>query len=523
MISYTSFSFFILYFGITFVVYSLVPQKAKWTVLLAGSYVFYFISGKGYILQLLASTFIIWAIGLWLQKLNDTLKTKRKGLNRDEKKVLKKRYTLYKQLVLAAGVLSTLGILLTCKYSNFFISTANSLFGSDFSEVKFIQPLGISFYTLQAVSYITDVHRGKFEAQRNPFRVALYLSFMLTVVEGPVARYDQLGVQLQQGAKTNAHNIVSGAERVLWGLFKKVVIADRAAMLVSAVFDNSDGIGGLPVAVAILFYTIQLYFEFSGIMDVMSGLGEMMGIILPENFNRPFFAKTINEFWQRWHISLGSWLRDYIFYPISLSKPFMSLSKSARKKFNPYYANLIPTAVALFFVWFSNGFWHGSGWKYIVYGLYYYLLMMFGLFLEPLFRKICSSLKIDRKSKFFGVFQTVRTFVVVYFGMLIFRAESLNQAADMFKAIFTKGAESFSFTSTLVGLDAKDYAVVSVGVLIVLAVEILGEKGINIRERIARLPYAVKFVLFMLAAFAVIVFGAYGDGYGVVDLIYANF
>ena len=156
---------------------------------------------------------------------------------------------------------------------------------------------------------------------------------------------------------------------LLWGLFKKVVIADRAAEFVNNVFDCEGYYTGVVVAFAILFYTLQLYCEFSGIMDVMCGLGETMGIKMPENFERPFFAKTINEFWQRWHISLGSWLRDYIFYPISLSKPFMKATKSARKRFNPYYANLIPTSVALFFVWFSNGFWHGSGWKYIVYGL----------------------------------------------------------------------------------------------------------------------------------------------------------
>lgn len=523
MISYTSFSFFLLYFGITFVIYSLVPQKAKWVVALCGSYVFYFISGKGHILQIIASTLIIWGIGLWLQKLNDTQKAKKKGLSRDEKKALKKRYNKYKQAVLALGVIGTMGILMVSKYSNFFIDTTNALFSTDIKNVKFIQPLGISFYTLQAVSYITDIHRGKYKAEKNPFRVALYLSFILTIVEGPVARYDQLGVQLQQGGRLEPRNIVSGAQRVLWGLFKKIVVADRAAMLVAAVFDNGDGVTGFPVVMAILFYTLQLYLEFSGIIDVMCGLGEMMGITMPENFNRPFFAKTINEFWQRWHITLGSWLRDYIFYPISLSKPFMSLSKSARKKFDAYYSNLIPTAVALFFVWFGNGFWHGSGWKYITYGLYYYVLMMLGLFLEPLFRKICSSLKIDRKSTPFQVFQVIRTFIIVNLGMLIFRADSLTRAKDMLKAIFTAGGKPFSFTSTIVGLSYKDYAVIAVGTAIVLGVSIAQEKGVNIRERIARLPYAAKFVLFMLAAFAVIIFGAYGEGYGVVDLIYANF
>lgn len=525
MISYTSFAFFILFFGITYLIYCIIPQKAKWCVLLIGSYLFYFISAKGHIIPLTASTVIVWLIGILLQRLNDNFKAKKKGVSRDERKKLKKKYTCLKQGVLAVGVLSALGILLVCKYSDFFIDTANVLFKSDFENINVIQPLGISFYTLQAISYITDIHRGKYPAEKNPFRVSLYLSFMLTIVEGPVARYDQLGTQLNECKKFSTHNFVYGAQRVVWGLFKKVVIADRAAEFVNAVFNNSADYSGLAVIFAVLFYTLQLYLEFSGVMDVVCGLGEMMGINLPENFNRPFFAKTINEFWQRWHITLGGWLRDYIFYPISLSKPFMSLSKSARKKFNPYYANLIPTAAALFFVWFANGFWHGSGWKYIVYGLYYYVLMMIGMFLEPLSRKIFSSLKISRDSKFFHLFQIIRTFIIVNIGMLIFRADSLKQAFSMLVSMFT----NLSIKSVMpgqkngFGLDIKDYIILIVGTLIVFTVSLIQEKGIDIRQKISKLPYIVKFLIYMIMIFAVIIFGAYGEGYGVVDLIYANF
>lgn len=525
MISYTSFAFFILYFGITYLVYFVVAQRAKWCVLLIGSYLFYFVSAKGHIIPLIAATLVVWATGLWLQRLNDDFKAKKKGISRDERKKLKKKYTSLKQCVLALGVISSLGILLVCKYSNFFIDTTNAIFKSDIENLSIIQPLGISFYTLQAISYITDVHRGKYPAEKNPFRISLYLSFMLTVVEGPVARYDQLGNQLKECKKISTHDFVYGAQRVVWGLFKKVVIADRAAEFVNAVFDNSANYNGLAVAFAVLFYTLQLYCEFSGVMDVVCGFGEMLGMHLPENFNRPFFAKTINEFWQRWHITLGGWLRDYIFYPISLSKPFMSLSKSARKKFNPYYANLIPTAAALFFVWFSNGFWHGSGWKYVVYGLYYYVLMMTGLFLEPLFRKICAAMKINRESKPFRLFQIIRTFIVVNIGMLIFRAADLKQAWSMLVSVFS----DLSIKSVMpgqkngFGLDIKDYVIILAGVIIVFAVSLMQEKGIDVRLKISKLPYIVKFLIFMIMIFTVIIFGAYGEGYGVVDLIYANF
>lgn len=523
--SYTSFAFFILYFGITYIIYSLMPQKAKWCVLFVGSYIFYFVATKGHVAAIIIATVLVWGSGLIIQKLNADFKQKRKETEKAQRKKLKAKYKRYKLAVLNIGIIATLAILLVCKYSNFFILSTNSIFGTDFDKVHFIQPMGISFYTLQAVSYLTDVYRGKYDACKNPLRVSLYLSFMLTVVEGPVARWDQFGVQLKDCKKFNPSDLVYGAQRVVWGLFKKIVIADRAAGFVNAVFDSHDKYGGLVVVCGIIFYTIQLYFEFSGVMDVVCGMGEMMGLKLPENFSRPFFAKSINEFWQRWHITLGGWLRDYIFYPISLSKPFMNLTKSARKKFNPYYANLIPTSVALFFVWFTNGFWHGAGWKYIVYGLYYYVLMMFGLFLEPVFRKVCDKLKIDRKSKPYGIFQIIRTAFIVNIGMLIFRADTLEQAVSMFTSIFTKMPSSCvnPGASQGFGLDVFDYIIVAVGVLIVFAVSLMTEKGIDVRARIAKLPFAVKFIGFMAAIFIVIIFGAYGDGYGVVDLIYANF
>lgn len=523
--TYTSFVFFIVYFGITYLLYTVFPLKAKWCVLLGGSAVFYLVAAKGHVECIILSALLIWAAGMFIQKLNDRFKEKKKGIGKEERKKLKNKYKNYKSAVLAVCVLLNLAILLVSKYFNFFGGTLNRIFDASIPEMNIIQPMGISFYTLQAISYITDVYRGRYPACKNPFRIGLYLSFMLTVVEGPVARYDQLGVQLNECKKFSFRDFSFGAQRIVWGLFKKIVIADRASELVNNVFGNHENYGGIIVITAVLFYTLQLYCEFSGVMDVVIGFGEMMGIKLPENFSRPFFAKSINEFWQRWHITLGAWLRDYIFYPVSLSRPFMKLTKSARGKFNPYYANLIPTSVALFFVWFANGLWHGAGWKYIFYGLYYYGLMMLGLFLEPVSAKLCEKLRINRKSKGFHIFQMLRTFVIVNIGMLVFRANGLRAAFSMFVSIFT----DFSFSvirpgsKNGLGLDLKDYAVVIIGTIIVFAVGVLKEKNIDIRQRISEFKLPVKFIIYLLAVFAVIIFGAYGDNYGAVDLIYANF
>lgn len=523
--TYTSFEFFIIYFGVTYLLYSIFPKKAKWCVLLVGSLAFYFIASGAHIEFLLISALITWAVGIIIQKLNDSFAAKRKSVSKEERKQLKNKYKNYKLTALTVGVICNLAFLLVLKYANFFGGTINTIFSAHLPELSIVQPLGISFYTLQAISYITDVYRGRYKACKNPLKITLYLSFMLTIVEGPVARFDQLGTQLSEGRRFEFGNLVYGAQLVVWGLFKKVVIADRAAEFVNNVFDDAKFSNGIIVLAGILFYTLQLYCDFSGIMDVVIGLGEMMGIELPENFRRPFFAKSINEFWQRWHITLGGWLRDYIFYPISLSKPFMKLTKNARKKFNPYYANLIPTAVALFFVWFSNGMWHGAAWKYIVYGLYYYVLMMLGLFAEPLSAKVCTKLKINRKSKGFALFQMIRTFIIVNFGMLIFRADSLKTVGIAVRSIFMNlniKAAAVGNNNGL-GLDIKDYVILVLGTVLIFIVSVLQEKGIRIREKISKLPFIVKFIIYMLAIFSVIMLGAYGDHYGKADLLYANF
>lgn len=304
--SYTSFVFFIAYFGITYLLYTVVPKKAKWCVLLVGSWAFYLVATKGRFEYLAATTIMVWGMGLVIQKLNDKFKEKKKDLEKAERKKLKEHYKRLKGLALAGGVAVSMGLLIFLKYFNFFGGAANHFFGTEIPKLNLVHPMGISFYTLQAVSYLTDVYRGRFKAEKNPLRISLYLSFMLTVVEGPVARWDQLGTQLNKGADFNFKNLYFGVQLIIWGLFKKIVVADRAAILVNNVFNHNEKYGGLVVVAAVLFYTLQLYCEFSGVMDVVNGMGQMMGIEMPPNFNRPFFAKSINEFWQRWHITLGA-------------------------------------------------------------------------------------------------------------------------------------------------------------------------------------------------------------------------
>ena len=196
-------------------------------------------------------------------------------------------------------------------------------------------------------------------------------------------------------------------------------------------------IGGIPVVLAVLLYTLQIYAEFSGTMDIVTGVAQLFGVSLAENFRRPFFSRSVQEFWRRWHVTLGAWLRDYIFYPISFSKFFMNLSKKAKKNLNEHFGKLAPIAFSMFFVWFGNGIWHGASWKYVVYGLYYYLIMMIGLLFEPLARRLIAKAHINISSRGYRLWQMARTFLLVCFGMLIFRAKDLPQAFTLFGSVFT--------------------------------------------------------------------------------------
>lgn len=519
--------FLIVFLPAVLLLYYILPKKARWGVLLIASLVFYFVSNGIFLLIMLATTVTIYVAGLIIQKINDNFKKQKsvEGITKDKKKLLKKESTNKKKIVVLATVIINFGILLVLKYGNFFLSLSNNIFGTSFPWFGIILPLGISFYTLQAVSYVIDVYRGTCKADRNFGRVLLFVCFFPQIIEGPIGRYDKLANQLYEGHSFDYDKFMKGLQLMLWGLIKIFVIADRSGIFVNDVFDKVQETNGSILLLSVFIYTIQLYADFSGCMDLVKGIGQLFGIELADNFKRPFFSTSINEFWRRWHITLGAWLRDYVFYPISLSKFFANLSAKSKKHFGEFLAKFLPSAFALFFVWFINGLWHGAEIKYIVYGLYYYVIMMIGLLLEPLFAKLTTALHINRKSKPYFVFQVVRTFLLVNLGMLIFRANSLRDACYIFGAIFSKFDISELFGETLFSysIQAHDFIVIAVGVIALFAVGVFQEKGHQLRNEIAKLNIAIRWTVYFAALFVLITFGAYGEGYRVADFLYAQF
>lgn len=521
---------FLVFVAIVVLIYFVSPKKVRWVVLLISSYLFYFLSSSFLTVFLIITTISIYVSALKIGKINENIKQQVKNCTKEEKKVLKQKANKKKKIVIILAILLNIGILAVLKYTNFFSGNINSLlsiFNIQFRIplVNWILPLGISYYTLQALSYVIDVYREKIMPDKNLGRVSLFLVFFPQIVEGPIGRYDKLANQLYEPHEFSYTNLKFGVQLMIWGYFKKMVIADRAALLVDPIFANYTQYSGVILIIAILLYTLQIYAEFSGCMDIVRGTAQIFGINLDKNFERPFFSRSVQEFWRRWNITLGTWLKDYVFYSVSFSKVTMKITGALKKVSKGYLVKLIPAAFALFFVWLCNGLWHGASWKYICYGLYYYIIMVLGMALEPLGKKVIEKLKINTKVFSYKLWQTIRTGAFVCVGMLIFRAPTLEVAGQIFKnclrvsglndivngKIFTLG---FSIYDALV-------LILAVGILII--VSILQEKGHEVRKDLSKQNLVFRWEIYYIAIFAIIVFGIYGPGYNPASFIYGNF
>lgn len=506
------------------ILYSLVKKKYRPLVLLLVSYIFFYVISSKLVIFLLLSTLSVYGAGILIDKV-DNKKKQLLEIDSENKALIKSNAKKKKKIILILTIIFNVSFLFFFKYLNFFISNISfilNLFDKPSIDlVKIIAPIGISFYTLQALSYLIDVYNGKIIASKSFVKVALYLSFFTTIIEGPITRFDEVNETLFSGNKITYNSLCFGLQRIIYGFLKKMVIADRLNIFVKTIFNNYNNYGGFCNLLGAIFYTILLYMEFSGTMDVVIGTAEIFNVKLPENFKQPFFSKNISEFWSRWHISLGKWFKDYIFYPVSLSKPV----KNLRRHFKNRVGSLIAGAIALFCVWSLNGLWHGAGWTFIVFGMYHFLLILLGNIFEPFISKICTKLKINRKNKFYVFLQIIKTCFLVFIGELFFRAPSLEVAFQMLRKIFT----DFSFnelTSGMIfklGLDIKDYLILGIFLIVILVISILREKGINVREKIAQQNIVIRWSIYYLLILSIIIFGAYGVGYQPVEPIYADF
>ncbi|MEE3352025.1 MAG: MBOAT family O-acyltransferase [Saccharofermentanaceae bacterium] len=510
--------------------YEIFPQKGRRWVLLISSYLFfYLISGK-LLIYLLLSTLSIHHIGLWLTSIQNDCKSAVKGLPRDEKKAISAKYQKQQRKVMAFAVFLHIGVLLVLKYSLFAVSNFNHLMRWAHAPIhvhapRFMIPIGISFYTLQALSYLFDVYREKLPADRNLMRLSMFMSFFPQIMEGPICRYSDTTEHLWNAERIKYSNFVQGGQRILYGVMKKLVLADRLNLLIETVFSSHTEYDGFVTIVAAVLYALQLYCDFSGTMDVVIGSAQIFGVNMPENFKRPFFSATISEFWKRWHVTLGTWFKDYVFFPMSMSKPLKKLTTKARKKLGNHFGPLLAGAIALFTVWLFNGLWHGAGWNFIFFGMFHFILILMGSVVEPLVIKVTQKLHIKRSSKPYKCFQIIRTSILVCIGEMFFRAESVGQGFSMLSRMFTKFSLSTAKDGSLfkLGMDRADFVIIGVSVIVIFVISVLQEKGIRIRESISRRNIAIQFAVFYALILFIVIFGAYGRGYIPVDPMYAAF
>ena len=343
--SFTTLPFLVLV-ALSVAAYYLLPQRVQWMALLAASMVFYCVGGGKTVLYVFYTAVIVYGSGLLLGRFNDL----RRAAPKEEKKAITARYKPYRRAVVLVACLANFGLLYVLKYWNFtadlFQPLADQLRpGTQIPLSELVLPLGISFFMFQSVGYVIDVYRDKYAPEKNFAKLLLFVSFFPQMVQGPISRFNDLAPQLFARRSLDYTDLKYGIQLILWGYFKKMVIADRAAVLVNTVLDDPWSYSGSILAVGVLFYCIQLYGDFSGGIDITRGVARLFGIDLAENFRRPLFSTSLTDFWRRWHITLGAWMRDYLFYPLSLSKPFGKLGTFTRK----HLFQLVRTNLLVFF------------------------------------------------------------------------------------------------------------------------------------------------------------------------------
>ncbi|MBE5970379.1 MAG: MBOAT family protein [Lachnospiraceae bacterium] len=527
--AYHEAAYLLVFLPIVLIAYHFTAKKFKWFVLLLAGYAFFFLFSKKLIVFLFATTLLVFVGGRIILKIKEKSKIACETAQPSDIKRLKKKYANYSKCVLVLVIIILVATLGYLKYYNFFAENINALAGMPEGQFvlapkHLILPIGISFYTLQAIGYMVDVYWEK--VGREPLgKVALFLAFFPQIMEGPISLYSQTADQLYAGNPVKWENLKSGALRILWGLFKKMVIADRLNILVSALYDNYSQFNGAFIALAAISYTVQLYMEFSGCMDIIIGSGRMFGINLPENFRQPFFSKGASEFWRRWHITLGVWFKTYIFYPVSMSKACKKWNKFGKKHVGKWLTMFVSSAICLFPVWICNGLWHGAKWSYIFYGIYYFVIILLEVGLEPVRKKVINALHIADTAVWYNVVRVAKTWIIIFVGELFFRADTLTAGFEMFKSMF----RGFSFSQFAngallnLGMDKADFLAVIAGCIVVAIVGVINEKKLLGKVGMARFKMPIRWAIYYALIVAIVIMGAYGDGYNKVDMIYAGF
>lgn len=537
--TYTSFNF-LLFVGVTMAVYFLMPKKwARWPVLLAASFYFYLLLGYRYGVFLVLTTVSTYLAARWMERLAKNAKLilaqHKTDWDKEQKKTYKASIKKRKGRMVTAVLVLNFGILVFLKYYNLFAGSLNDVLGAfgihlNAPILRLFLPLGISFYTFQSMGYLLDVYNEKVEAEKNLGKFALFVSFFPQIVQGPISIYSQLAHQLYENHDFDFTRFKHACELILWGFFKKLVIADRALIAINAVTGDYGAYNGTTLTFTVLLYALQLYADFSGGVDISRGVVQIFGIHMIDNFRQPYFADSISEYWHRWHISLGEWFRTYLFYPLAMSKSFTGAGKKIRAsrfgqtEFGKHVAKVLPTSFASFIVFFLVGVWHGPNWKYVAFGVWNGGIIMLSVLLKPLYAVWLEKLKINAKSFGFRLFQMARTFLIVLVGYVFDVAPNFTQSMKTFVLAITNQNLQEGITQIQsLGLTDRDFRVLLGGMLVLVTVSILREKWGSVRLMMDRKPFLVRYVVIVAGLILTLWYGVYGPGYDPADFVYMQF
>jgi alginate O-acetyltransferase complex protein AlgI len=458
---------FAIFFPVVTALYFLVPHRFRWMLLLLASCAFYMAFIPSYILILAFTIIVDYLAGIQIER---SAGARRKRM-------------------LVLSIIANIGVLGLFKYFNFFNANLAALAGQfnlhyPVHNLGLLLPIGLSFHTFQAMSYTIEVYRGRQKAERHFGIYALYVMFYPQLVAGPIERPGQLIYQFRERHYFDYQRVTEGLKLMFWGLFKKIVIADRIAAMVGPVYDNPTGYHGLQLIIAIYLFAFQIYCDFSGYSDIAIGAAQVMGFRLMQNFNAPYFAKSIAEFWKRWHISLSTWFRDYLYIPMGGSR--VSVPR--------WYFNL-------FFVFLISGFWHGANWTFLVWGAIHGSYIVFSNLTKTIRARMVSAIGLDKLPRIHNALRMFVTFNLVVFAWIFFRARTLSDALYIITHAFQGIGANLANLHT--GFNTEDLAIAALSIVFLETIHIFQRRR-GVHAWLSQRPWYYRWAVYYAMATALI-------------------
>lgn len=515
---------FVLFLAIFFCLYFLAPKLwMKQGVILVGNMVFFWEAGVSALAIVIGTSLAAYTVTRLIERTYAAYEKEKADLPLKKRIEVFNAYKKKARVYLYAALVLMIGIFAYVKIGRYLGWRVTGFAGFSFGKSVII-PLGLSYYTFMTIGYILDVYWDKVKVQHNYFKFLLCMTYFPHIVSGPFGRLDKLMVQFDRLPKFEYQRFCFGMQLTLWGLFQKLVIAEGLFTFVSTMGASVTDHAGLELVIALVFSVLYSFTDFSGCMDMVRGISQAIGVELDENFKQPFFSKSISEFWRRWHITLGTWMRDYIFIPVTRDRRFRSRGQAIAKK-SRVGGILFNMGIPSILAWLFSAAWHGTGVHFLLWGVYYSAIQVLSQILEPAFETVCGRLHIDRTSRGFYIWQCIRTFGLFCIGSSLTFNGSVSGCITLWKQIFSELRPWVLFDRSLFnyGLNQREFWMVLFCVGILMLVETLKEKGIHIRETVARKPIVLRWCVYYALIFAILIFGFYGPDYNAADFIYAGF